>query len=222
MKEERRTQAKQTSKRTYQQHRDRQRATILEAARGLFIQKGIQGTTLGDIAAEIGVSRTTIYQYFSNQTDIAWAILEENFEEFQEDAGNVFQGDKTGYEQIEAYLSTFLTGLTQYPEQFHFLAQFDVMYASSQEVERLLATVKRTMGSAVEPVAEAVRRGIADGSLRSDLDSTLAAAAVVNMAIAMTVRLEAHRQSVTIEYSHTPEQIFTEACQLLLRGMRAS
>jgi AcrR family transcriptional regulator len=218
----RRTPAKQADKKIYQQHRDRQRATILEAARELFIQKGIQGTTLGDIAAEVGVTRATIYQYFANQTDIAWAILEENFKGFQEDLEHDFHADETGYEQIEKYLSYFLAGFTRYPEHFRFLAQFDVMYANSQEVERLLETVKRTLGSAVEPVAEAVRRGMADGSLRPELDPTLAASAIVNMAIAMVVRLEAHRKSVAIEYSHTPEQIFAEACQLLLRGMRAS
>lgn len=215
----RHTPARQADKKVYQQHRERQRASILETARELFIQKGIQHTTLGEIAAEVGVTRATIYQYFANQTDIAWAILEASFEEIREDVARELYAGETGYQQIEAFLTYFLQALTSSPVQIRFLAQFDVMYASSQEVERLLSLVKRTLGSAVEPIAEAVQRGMADGSLRSDLDPTLAAAAVVNMAIAMVVRLEAHRKSITIEYGHTPEEIFTQASQLLLRGM---
>jgi hypothetical protein len=95
------------------------------------------------------------------------------------------------------------------------------MYANSQEVDRLLEITQRIFGGVPGPVTEVVRQGIADGSLRSDLNPTLTAAAIINMAVAMTVRLEAHRTSVTIEYGHTPEQIFAETCHLLLQGIRA-
>jgi hypothetical protein len=61
-----------------------------------------------------------------------------------------------------------------------------------------------------------------DGSLRPNLNPTLTASAIVNMAIAMAVRLETHRKSVEIEYGYTPEQIFEEASQLLLQGIRAT
>lgn len=209
-------------KKIYQRHRDRQRMAILDAARELFIQKGIQGTTLGDIATEASVTRATVYQYFANQTDVAWAILEEGFENIKEDLWNALSHDGTGYEQIAASLSDFLVSLTQRPEHFRFLAQFDYMYASSQEVDRLLTAIKRTLGGTLEPIADAVRRGIMDGSLRPNLNPTLTASAMVNMAIAMAVRLEIHRKSVEIEYGYTPEQIFEEASQLLLQGIRAT
>jgi AcrR family transcriptional regulator len=208
-------------KKIYQQHRDRQRTAILEAAKELFIQKGIQGTTLGDIATQARVTRATIYQYFANQTDIAWAILEESFEEAKEGIQQALELDGTGYERIVAFLSHFLASLTQKPEHFRFLAQFDVIYANTQEVDRLLEVTQRIFGGVSGPITEVVRKGIADGSLRSNLNPTLTAAAIVNMAVAMTVRLEAHRTSVTIEYGHTPEQIFEEACYLLLQGIRA-
>jgi AcrR family transcriptional regulator len=190
----------------------------------LFIERGIQETTLADIAREMGVARSTIYQYFANQADIAWAILEDFFQAFQQEItdGQHFRADQTGYEQIEDFLGFLLQALSRQPEAFRFLAQFDVMYAGTQESERLLATARRTLGSAVEPLVEAVRKGKGDGSLHADLDPQLTASAVVNMALAMCVRLEAHRPSITIEYRQTPEQIFTEACRLLLRGMRAS
>ena len=37
------------------------------------------------------------------------------------------------------------------------------------------------------------------------------------MAVAMAVRLEAHRRSVIVEYGHSPEQIFAEACTFFFR-----
>ena len=219
----RETTAKQAeSQKVYQQHRDRQRAAILDAARGLFIQKGIHETTLGEIATEAGVTRATIYQYFSNQADVAWAVLEEGFESIREGLWNTLHQGGTGYERIAAFLSNFLVNLVQRPEHFRFLAQFDYMYASSQDVDRLLTTVKRTLGGTLEPVAEVVRAGMTDGSLRANLNPMLTASALVNTAIAMAVRLEAHRTSVEIEYGYPPEQIFEEALQLLLQGICAT
>ncbi len=176
---------------------------------------------MGDIATEARVTRATIYQYFANGTDIAWAILEEIFESAQEEIWQALELDGTGFERIAAFLSHFLATLTQTPEHFRFLAQFDSMYASDPEIDRLLIVTKRTIGSTLEPLAEVARKGIEDGSLRSNLNPTLTASAIANMAVAMTVRLEAHRGSVIIEYGHSPEHIFAEACDLLLQGIRA-
>jgi AcrR family transcriptional regulator len=66
------------------------------------------GTTLGDIAAEARVTRATIYQYFANQTDIVWAILEENFEDAKEEIQQALALAGTGYERVAAFFPTFL------------------------------------------------------------------------------------------------------------------
>ncbi len=206
---------------TYQQHRDRQRATILEAAKKLFIQKGIQATTLGEIASEARVTRPTVYQYFPNQSEIAWTILEEIFGSGQEEMWQSLQGEGTGYEQLVALLAYYKRGWTRQPEHLHFLAQFDLMYTGTQEVDRLLELTRRTLGGAPDPVIKVIHQGITDGSLRPNLKPALVAAALINMVGAMMVRLEVHRVSVEVEYGYPPEEIFAEACQLLLAGIRA-
>ena len=51
--------------------------SILEAASTLFIQRGFQGTSMGDIAEAMGVTRTAIYYYFRNKGDILRALTSE-------------------------------------------------------------------------------------------------------------------------------------------------
>jgi len=46
------------------------RARIAEAARGLFLARGYDGTTLDAIAAEAGISRRTFFSYFKSKDDI--------------------------------------------------------------------------------------------------------------------------------------------------------
>ena len=50
-------------------------AQILDAAAGLFAEKGFQRTTTREIAEQAGVSEGTIYNYFANKQDLLMGIM---------------------------------------------------------------------------------------------------------------------------------------------------
>lgn len=54
------------------------RSNILEVAKQLFIEKGIVGTTMDDIAKKADYSKTTLYAYFKNKDEIYSYIVYEN------------------------------------------------------------------------------------------------------------------------------------------------
>lgn len=60
-----------------EQHKALTRREILEAATGLFRAQGYNDTSLGDIAAHVGIGRTTLYEYFSDKEDILVCLVEE-------------------------------------------------------------------------------------------------------------------------------------------------
>jgi len=73
--------------------------SILEAASTLFIQRGFQGTSMGDIAEAMGVTRTAIYYYFRNKE----AILRELTTEITGMAGKqAAQVDDSNSDPMEA------------------------------------------------------------------------------------------------------------------------
>ena len=51
------------------------RTKVLQTAMDLFIHHGYKKVTLADIAAEVGVSRPTLYQVFPNKEEIFKAII---------------------------------------------------------------------------------------------------------------------------------------------------
>jgi len=51
-----------------------QRACILDAAESLFLQNGIENTTMVGIAGQAGITRVTLYRYFANRDEIAVEI----------------------------------------------------------------------------------------------------------------------------------------------------
>jgi AcrR family transcriptional regulator len=60
--------------RTYPAHRERQRKRILDAAEKLFVERGIDRVTMGELTAASGLQSSTMYEYFSKKDDIVWAI----------------------------------------------------------------------------------------------------------------------------------------------------
>ncbi len=51
------------------------RDRILRAARGLFTQKGVQKTSLQDIAEELGITKPALYYHFASREDLLRAFV---------------------------------------------------------------------------------------------------------------------------------------------------
>ncbi len=52
------------------EHVARQEQAVFDAAIGLFIERGYSAVTLGDIAAEVGLARNSLYRYFPDKSAI--------------------------------------------------------------------------------------------------------------------------------------------------------
>jgi len=62
-----------------QRYKEDFRGRILEAAKKLFVQEGIEATSIRKIAKEIEFSPTTIYLYYKDKSDIVYALHQEGF-----------------------------------------------------------------------------------------------------------------------------------------------
>ena len=57
-------------------------ATIIEAARNRFAHYGLTKTTMNEIAADIGMSKASLYYYFPDKENLFVAVIEQDFDEF--------------------------------------------------------------------------------------------------------------------------------------------
>lgn len=68
-----------------EEHKELTRGQILDAAQDLFSEHGYQETSLGDIAAFVGIGRTTLYEYFKDKEDLLASLVDETLPQvFQE------------------------------------------------------------------------------------------------------------------------------------------
>lgn len=85
------------------------RQKLLEVARELFAHKGLEATTMNDIAAASGRGRRTLYTYFRNKEAIYYAVIEEELERLSEKMDEVAVMDVEPEEKIFTLIYTHLS-----------------------------------------------------------------------------------------------------------------
>jgi TetR/AcrR family transcriptional repressor of mexJK operon len=64
--------------------RDERRDTILQIAHAAFLEDGYAATSMSAIAAKVGGSKATLYNYFSSKEDLFAAVIAERCRDFEE------------------------------------------------------------------------------------------------------------------------------------------
>lgn len=85
------------------------RQKLLEVARELFAHKGLEATTMNDIAAASGRGRRTLYTYFRNKEEIYYAVIKEELERLSEKMDEVASMDVEPEEKIFTLIYTHLS-----------------------------------------------------------------------------------------------------------------
>jgi AcrR family transcriptional regulator len=216
------TKTKAKPPRTYHRHRERQRRRILEAAKELFDVRGIDRTTMADVISASGLQASTLYEYFSKKDDIVWAILSEVLEEDAATVKKSTDGATTGLSKIIGLLQYMADELSNHQAKIRFMAQFDAMYARVWPVERLLTLEGQLNDQGFRVFRKLIKEGIADGSLRSDLDPDLTLHAVINAVIGAQRRLASLGTKVELEYGQPVNRLFQETIRIIVLGLSAT
>jgi AcrR family transcriptional regulator len=155
--------------------KDRERETrrrfILDAARSVFAKKGVEATSMDDIAREAEYTRRSLYAYFKSRDDIYLSIFLEDMEvrrELQREA--VLTAGK-GLEKIRAWGEAFYEYARRNPHAMRLQLYWDFKGINESSVsEPVFSRFKAINHKLAEDLRDMFRQGIADGSLRSDLE----------------------------------------------------
>ena len=87
-----------TRRLTRQEKQQQTREAILRSAATLFARKGVEGTSLEEIARHAGLTQGAIYSNFKNKADLWWAITEQVGGTL--DVAEFFRGDRPFREEL--------------------------------------------------------------------------------------------------------------------------
>ena len=151
------TKTNMASKPNVSEQRTRQ---IIEAATGVFAQKGFDRATMDDIAAAAGINKATIYLYFKNKDALIYAIAEQIFAMELADLQTACKLSGTATERLSAFYETLIAEKT---EIFPLMPLFYEFYALGLRRDDVQTTLLSFMEQSAALLQCVIEEGVAAG-----------------------------------------------------------
>jgi len=153
-----------------EREKEQRRVDIIDAAEQVFFSKGWQTATMDDVAQASELSKATLYLYFKNKEELYAAILVRGSEILHGMFRDAVESHQSGLEQTAAIGRAYMGFHEEYRDYYDAMLYFDAKgFDTCEDCEfgqKCEEYRERIMGL----VARAVANGVADGSLRPDLD----------------------------------------------------
>lgn len=88
---------------------------ILDAAKKVFITKGMAGARMQDIADEAGINKALLHYYFRNKEKLFQVIFKKTTERFIPRVNEIMSSDMSMYEKIETFCREYIEKVIENP-----------------------------------------------------------------------------------------------------------
>ena len=88
---------------------------ILDAAKKVFVQKGMSGARMQDIADEAGINKALLHYYFRNKEKLFEVIFMEAAEKLFPRINAIFEADQSLFEKIENFCDEYIAIVMENP-----------------------------------------------------------------------------------------------------------
>lgn len=131
--------------------RMQRRAQLLEAAQGVFVEKGYHSTGMEDIAERAGVSKPVLYQHFPGKLELYLAVVEVHTQALVDVVESALKSTDNHKERVYAVVEAF----------FDFVAREDSAYRIVFESDLVeVASVRERLDWSLAACTEALARQI--------------------------------------------------------------
>src|SRR3954467_4592386 len=142
------------------------RAAVLRAAIELFNRKGYDATSIGDVAEELGVTKSAVYHHVPSKEHLLSQALDEALDELEAAVDSASKADGSAYDRLRGLVRRSVEVLVDHQPAVTLLLRVhgnsDIEKAALERRRRIDARLATLVGQAAE-----------EGALRADLDPDL-------------------------------------------------
>ena len=150
---------------------------VERAAIGLFAERGVDGVSIGDIAAAACVSQGALYRHYPGKDELAWVLFSTAYRRTGTELDALGAGHADFRDRVAAMVAHFCLLYDSDPALFRFM-----LLAQHGMLSRIGAGERTPVEVVVETVAEAVRTGEI-----AAVEPTAAAAAIFGVVLQTAV-----------------------------------
>jgi AcrR family transcriptional regulator len=148
--------------------KERRRNQIVDAAEKVIFSKGLEQSTMDEIAEEAELSKGTLYLYFKNKNELYLAITQRGSDILNQRFSEVFASahDHTGIELIQLIGETYLSFVRENPDYYRAF----MYYESLSDVQELRESefaqnCEENRREALNFIVRALQIGMQDGTV---------------------------------------------------------
>ncbi len=148
---------------------------ILHAAINCFLTDGIDKTSVNDIAQQSNLTPMSVYRYFGNKQTMAVnaanLLLQEYLAEHTRRCEQAKAENESGYDEFARIVRAYIDTYEAHPEYIRFLQEmtaYSLRESISEQIDYMHFGMQESPLN--KPAYNALKRGIADGSVRKEID----------------------------------------------------
>jgi hypothetical protein len=141
------------------------RAEIVAAAIRVFNKRGLEDATIGDVAAELGIDRASLYYYISSKEELFDELVQQVVTANLEIVKRISDSDAAPRRKLQDLLSSLMTSYgDQYPIFYIYIRENLSKVTGTRA--RWARQMRKLNHDTVDLVIAMIEKGYADGSLR--------------------------------------------------------
>ena len=180
--------------------KQKKKAAILQAAEVLFLKKGIDSTTMNDIANEAGIGIATLFRYYPKKEIIILTIASGKLNVILESFQEIEQQSFSYLEKVTAMLDFFIFQITTdngvLPKLLDNFVNYTAVARDSIEDMSLYLQVREQLYSLFFQMIES---GKTDGTVRQDIPTSHFISTIVNNFSIFTLKLSLKNSANLLE-----------------------
>jgi TetR/AcrR family transcriptional regulator, cholesterol catabolism regulator len=187
--------------------RSARREQVLETAARMFFERGYAATTTGDIGAELGLLKGSIYYYISTKEDLLYEIVQRYHEDTRSYFERILASDAAPLDKIRELITTE-TAHTASNLTRSSLFYTEWRSLSSERQQTIIAERARHEQAVLQWIREAQEAG----TVRGDLDPKIATYAIFGL-------VNSAYRWFRPDGPRSADEIGREFCELVVGGL---
>lgn len=202
-----------------EREKEQRRQEIIVAAEKVFFRKGIDNSTMDDVAEQAELSKATLYLYFSSKDEIYSAIFSKSQERLYKTIREATDQLSETREKISEFISSFISFQKKNPEYFKAFFYFLTRDIDHQTKDCYVDERKNAGKDFLNDWVKLVKEGKKEKLIREDLNEIPVAVILWMQLIGFLKIYPNLKKSLQKEFDVTEEQIFSEYYELIFNGM---
>jgi len=131
---------------------------ILEAAKQVFMEKGLDGARMQDIADKAGINKALLHYYFRSKEKLFEMIFMEEARKFMPKVTSIMMSELTLFEKVEKFVGQYIDTLLQNPLLPIFILN-EINRNPKEAIKKIFGNQRPPIEKVEEHIAKLVKKG---------------------------------------------------------------